>query len=30
MHWAGGDIGDREVSVRQFGIAPAGAIVGRF
>jgi hypothetical protein len=30
MHWAGGEIGGREVSARQFAIVPAGAVVGRF
>jgi hypothetical protein len=30
MHWAGADIGDREVSGQQFAIVPSGAIVGRF
>jgi hypothetical protein len=30
MHWAGADIGETEVSVSQFALAPAGAIVFRF
>jgi hypothetical protein len=30
MHWAQGDVGDVEVSLRQFSIAPSGALVVRF
>ena len=30
MHWAEVDIGGASASIRQFAIAPAGAIVGRF
>lgn len=30
MHWAGGEVGLASGSLRQFGLSPAGAIVGRF
>ena len=30
MHWAGGSIGDEDVSVSQFAIEPGGAIVVKF
>lgn len=30
MHWAKGSVGDREVSLRQFGLSPAGALIVRF
>ena len=30
MHWANGSVGDVDVAISQFALAPAGAIVGRF
>ncbi len=30
MHWAGGSVGPLEVTLSQFSVAPAGALVGRF
>lgn len=30
MHWAGGSIGDEDVSVSQFAVEPGGAIVVKF
>ncbi len=30
MHWADGTVGDVDVAIQQFSIAPAGALIGRF
>jgi hypothetical protein len=30
MHWAQGDVGSIPVSIRQFSVAPSGALVGSF
>jgi hypothetical protein len=30
MNWASGDVGAQSAALRAFGLAPAGALVGRF
>lgn len=30
MHWADGDVGSEAATIRQFGIAPGGALIGQF